>query len=70
MAKLNLEPNLSNHDHVYQLLMDMHQGCSPEESHQRNAKLILCLSNHIGDESVIAEAIAIARAGDGDKEGT
>ena len=60
MASLNTESNLSDPDRVYQLLIDLHAGCSDEESHRRNAKLILCLVNHIGDPNVVAEAVAIA----------
>jgi hypothetical protein len=59
MAHLIKAPNLKNPDKMYQHLIDMHQGCDEAESHKRNAKLILALSNHIGDETVIAEAIAL-----------
>ena len=61
MAKLNIKTNLKNHDAVYQILIDMHQGLSDEESQLVNSKLILTLVNHIGDEEVIAEAINVAR---------
>ena len=62
MAKLITTVNLEGHDEVYQQLIDLHQGCSEVESHRRNAKVILCLANHIGDPDVLAEAIAIAKA--------
>ncbi len=71
---LNLEPNFredgkryfrdfSPGDDFYQSLIDMHRGLSDEQSAQVNAKLILILSNHIGDLAVLREAMALARAG-------
>lgn len=71
---LNLEPNFredgkryfrdfSPGDDFYQLLIDMHRGLSEEQSALVNAKLILILSNHIGDLAVLREAMALARNG-------
>lgn len=50
-------------DDFYQELIDMHRDLSGEQSAQVNAKLILILSNHIGDLSVLREAMALARKG-------
>ncbi len=50
-------------DDFYQELIDMHRDLSDEQSAQVNAKLILILSNHIGDLSVLREAMAQARKG-------
>ena len=61
MAKLNLKPNLANYDDVYQMIIDMHHDLTDEESQSTNAKLILTLANHIGDQQIIAEAVKIAR---------
>ncbi len=71
---LNTEPNFhepgkryfrdfSPGDDFYQMLIDAHRGLSDEQSAQVNAQLILILSNHIGDISVLREAMALARAG-------
>ncbi|MEM9530273.1 MAG: DUF2783 domain-containing protein [Pseudomonadota bacterium] len=60
MARLNVNPTLVDPDRVYQKLLAMHEGLSDAESHRRNARLILCLVNHIGDPEVVDEAIAIA----------
>ncbi len=71
---LQLQPNLaepgqryfrdfSPGDDFYQLLIDTHRGLTDEQSAQVNAKLILILSNHIGDIAVLREAMALARAG-------
>ncbi len=50
-------------DDFYQSLIDLHRDLSDEQSAQVNAKLILILSNHIGDIAVLREAMALARAG-------
>jgi hypothetical protein len=61
MQKLILEPNLSSTDDFYQMLIDMHQGLDDAESQLVNAKLILLLSNHIGELGILREAMDIAR---------
>ncbi|HEY1145777.1 MAG TPA: DUF2783 domain-containing protein [Allosphingosinicella sp.] len=62
MAKLVTTPNIARPDDLYQALIDLHQGRSDEESERVNARLILLLANHIGDEEAIGEAIRIAGA--------
>lgn len=70
---LKLEPNFnepgtryfrdfSAGDDFYQSLIDMHRDLSDEQSAAVNARLILLLANHIGDISVLREAMALARA--------
>ena len=61
MAELNTRAHASRPDDIYQHLIDLHDDCDEQESHRRNAKLILCLANHIGDPEVIADAVAVAR---------
>lgn len=53
-------------DDFYQLLIDAHRDLSAEDSARLNARLILLLANHVGDLTVIREAIARARAGLGE----
>lgn len=48
-------------DDFYQLLTDTHRDLSESQSAMLNAKLILILANHIGDISVLREAMQIAR---------
>ncbi|NKB61011.1 MAG: DUF2783 domain-containing protein [Gammaproteobacteria bacterium] len=48
-------------DDFYEALINMHRGLSDEQSAMVNAKLILLLGNHIGDLSVLREAMNIAR---------
>lgn len=50
-------------DDFYEVLIDAHRDLSDEESEQLNARLILLLSNHIGDLTVLKEALEIARTG-------
>ncbi len=71
---LTLSPNLSEPgkryfqaytpgDDFYEALIDTHRDLSDEQSSLVNAKLVLLLSNHIGDLSVLREAMKIARQG-------
>jgi hypothetical protein len=59
MLKINL--NLPNPDAAYAALIAAHEGLSEAESHDMNARLILLLMNHIGDEAVLRDALARAR---------
>jgi hypothetical protein len=72
MMSLTTEPNFhepgkryfrdfSPGDDFYQLLMDTQRDLSEAQSAMLNAKLILILSNHIGDISVLRDAMQIAR---------
>ncbi|MBO9512758.1 MAG: DUF2783 domain-containing protein [Variovorax sp.] len=58
---LNTQPNLQNPDDFYQALIDTHRGLSDEHSAALNARIVLLLSNHIGDEDVLKEAFRTAR---------
>jgi hypothetical protein len=49
--------NLAKPDDVYNALVDAHKGLSDEECRAFDARLILLLLNHIGDETVIHEAL-------------
>lgn len=59
---LDTNPNFDQADNFYQKLIDLHDGKSDAESMKINAKLVLLLANHIGDERIIDEAMAIAAA--------
>ncbi len=71
---LNLKPNFnepgqryfrafSPGDDFYEALIETHRDLSDEESAMVNAKLVLLLANHIGDISVLRQAMEIARKG-------
>lgn len=61
MSTLNTAANIDNADDFYQHLTDLSLNLSVSEVAICHAKLILLLSNHIGDNQVLYEAIAIAR---------
>jgi len=61
MTSLITQTNIKNPDDIYQKLIDLHKGLTPEQSQKVNAKLILLLTNHIGDINVIQQAIALAK---------
>lgn len=60
MSRLNTEPNLTDHDNLYERLVRLHDGLSDAESMKVWARLVLLLANHIGDRDVIEDAIALA----------
>jgi hypothetical protein len=61
-SALRLEP-AADPDAIYQLLVDAHAALSTEQGRIMETRLILLLANHIGDTAVIAQAVALARAG-------
>ncbi|CAL96296.1 DUF2783 domain-containing protein [Azoarcus olearius] len=71
---LNTQPNFaepskryfrafSPGDDFYEMLIDTHRDLTDEQSAMLNARLILLLANHVGDLSVLREAMQIAREG-------
>jgi hypothetical protein len=58
---LTTTPNLTRPDESYAKLIAAHDGLTEAESHAMNARLILILMNHIGDQKVLAEALRLAR---------
>ena len=63
MAGLNVDLNLASPDDFYAALVELHRGLSDEQSELVNARLILLLSNHVGDIEVLREAMRRAREG-------
>lgn len=61
MTALNTAPNITAPDDLYQTLINAHEGLADEDSMRLNAKLILLLANHIGDQKVVEQAIAAAK---------
>jgi hypothetical protein len=60
MAMLVKTPNLPRPDEAYAWLIAAHYGLSEAESHALNARLVLILMNHIGNDAVLAEALELA----------
>ena len=50
-------------DTFYEMLIAAHEGLDDEASQRLNARLVLMLSNHIGDLRVLREALQAARQG-------
>jgi hypothetical protein len=67
---LNTQLNMASYDDFYEALISAHQGLDTEESHAMNVRLLLLLSNHIGDLAVLQEALRIARGKPGATEST
>lgn len=48
-------------DDFYAELLSAHEGLSDDQSAALHARLVLLLSNHLGDLSIIREALSAAR---------
>ena len=53
-------PNIPDPDGFYKELMDSQREMDEAQAAAMNARLVLLLANHIGDRSILAEAIRIA----------
>ncbi len=60
---LTTKPNIADADGYYAKLLATHRGLSEAQSHALNARLVLILSNHVGDADVLEAALALARDG-------
>jgi hypothetical protein len=54
---LKRDLNLAKPDDIYNAIVDAHKDMTDEQCRAFDAKLILLLVNHIGDEAVIREAL-------------
>lgn len=61
MSELNLSPNFTNSDDFYADLLAAHDGLEDAEIHALNARLVLVLANHIGDNDVLKQALDAAK---------
>lgn len=55
------DPNIAQADLFYAELIDMQRNMSDQQADMMLAKLVLILSNHIGDRAILTEAMQIAR---------
>ncbi len=60
MADLILSPNLTQADDFYADLVAAHEGLEKSESDAFNARLVLVLANHIGDNAILKQALEAA----------
>lgn len=61
MTSLNTKPNIADPDGFYQNLLALHEGLDRAASEALNARLVLILANHIGDQVVLRQAFEAAR---------
>jgi hypothetical protein len=54
--------NIPDADGFYEAWLRAHEGLSEAESNDLDARLVLLLANQIGDQSVLLQCIAEARA--------
>jgi hypothetical protein len=54
---LTLTPNITDPDGFYKDLIDSQRNLDDREAARMNCKLVLLLANHIGDRSVIRDAL-------------
>lgn len=59
---LQRQPNIPDQDRLYAELIEGQRDLSDDQADLMLAKLVLILSNHVGDRAVLSEAIALARA--------
>jgi hypothetical protein len=53
--------NLARPDEVYNAIVEAHKDLTDEQCRAFDARLILLLANHVGDEAALREALAAAR---------
>ena len=58
---LSTQSNFADPDAAYRMVVEAHRGLSDEHSALLNTALTLILANHIGDLSVLGDAIALAK---------
>jgi len=58
---LNTQPNIARFDDFYEALLAAHQDLPLDQSHALNARLVLLLANHIGDQATLQHALQLAR---------
>jgi hypothetical protein len=61
MSPLNTEPNIPDPDGFYQELIAAQRDLDDEAAAQFQARLLLVLANHVGDRSVLSQALEVAR---------
>ncbi|GEO14885.1 DUF2783 domain-containing protein [Microvirga aerophila] len=61
MTFLVADNRFSDPDRAYRALIEAHRGLSDEASAALNSRLVLILANHIGDQAVLQDALALAK---------
>ncbi len=68
MTALLTESRFPDPDQAYRTLIEAHRGLTDEDSAALNSRLVLILANHVGDQTVLREAIALAKQSLGEQE--
>ena len=63
MSVLSQDLQIDRPDDFYAQLIEAHRDLSDNASRHLNARLILLLANHIGDMTVLEQALRLARNG-------
>ena len=63
MTRLRTDPRIPDPDRFYAAMLDAHRDLDPAASRKLDAKLIILLANHIGEMTVLEEALVIASGG-------
>ena len=58
---LSTQSNFADPDAAYRMIVEAHRGLSDDDSALLNTALVLILANHIGDPSVLGDAIALTK---------
>jgi len=59
---LNSAPNIADPDGFYEAWLNAHEHLSDADSAELDARLVLLLANQLGDQELLLECIAAARA--------
>ena len=62
MSALITDINLADPDGFYEALINTHSDLTPTQSEALNARLVLLMANHIGDLSVLRQAMKLVRS--------
>lgn len=58
---LTMTPNIADPDGFYQFLVESQRALTEDQANAMNARLVLILCNHIGDATLLRQAIIRAR---------
>ena len=61
MMALSTASNFAKPDDAFRAVVEAHRGLSEKDSADLDAALVMILANHIGDITVLREAITLAK---------
>ncbi|MBV9747264.1 MAG: DUF2783 domain-containing protein [Acetobacteraceae bacterium] len=67
---LNLSSQIADPDALFAALVAAHDGLDERASRLLDARLVLLLANHVGDQQVVLDAIRLARKAVADHAGS